>query len=71
MNKCKDCFCDCHCNVGEHSDANGVCSCTNCDCKEECEACQQIQKNVVARTQKKKKTTESVASSKHKNAQKR
>ena len=50
MDKCKNCNCDCHCNTGEHSDPKGVCSCTNCRCKEpegvvvddtnECEACQ-------------------------------
>ena len=46
--KCKNCFCDCHCNVGEHSDANGVCACDSCTCNpsgptinnDECEACQ-------------------------------
>ena len=47
----------------------GVCSCTNCECKEECEACQQIEKNVVVCTQKKKKTTESAVSQKIKSAQ--
>ena len=46
----------------------GVCSCMNCE-HEECEACQQIQKNAVVCTQKKKKTNESVASKKNKNAQ--
>ena len=48
MNKCKDCFCDCHCNVCEHSDATGVCACTKCNCNpqgatvnnEECLSCQ-------------------------------
>ena len=32
MSKCKSCLCDCHCNVGEHSDANGVCHCEKCNC---------------------------------------
>jgi hypothetical protein len=47
MNKCKNCFCDCHCSVTEHSDANGICVCQQCMCKpmaspnnDECEACQ-------------------------------
>ena len=50
MTKCKNCSCDCHCNVGEHSDPKGVCSGTNCLCKEpeglviddtgDCESCQ-------------------------------
>ena len=46
-NKCKGCFCDCHCFVKEHSDMDGVCSCQKCMCKsvaplsdEECESCQ-------------------------------
>jgi len=46
MSKCKNCFCDCHCNVKEHSDDNGVCQCLQCACistalnNEECESCQ-------------------------------
>ena len=32
MTKCKYCLCNCHCNVGEHSDANGVCACEKCNC---------------------------------------
>ena len=64
MNKCKNCNCECHCSLKEHGDMYGVCNCMNCDCKEECETCQQIQKNVVARTKKKKKTAESVVNSK-------
>ena len=59
MTKCKNCNCDCHCSVKEHGDMYGVCSCMNCE-HEECEACQQIQKNVVVCTQKKEKKTESV-----------
>ena len=31
MTKCKDCLCDCHCNVSGHSDANGVCPCEKCN----------------------------------------
>ena len=69
MTKCKNCNCNCHCSLKEHSDMYGVCSCTNCDCKEEWEACQQIQKNAVACTQKKKKTTESAVKAKNKSAQ--
>ena len=46
--KCKSCFCDCHCSLKEHSDANGVCACNTCTCnpsgptinKDECESCQ-------------------------------
>ena len=37
----------------------------------ECETCQQIQKNVVVRTQKKKKTTASAVKQKKKTTQKR
>ena len=52
MNKCKDCFCNCHCNVKEHSDSNGVCHCKKCNCNpqgitvnnDECLSCQQTQK---------------------------
>ena len=48
MTKCKSCLCDCHCNVGEHSDANGVCACEKCNCNpqgatvnnDECLSCQ-------------------------------
>ena len=69
MSKCKNCNCDCHCSLKEHSDLYGVCSCNNCDCKEECEACQQIEKNVVVCTQKKKKTTESAVKHKTKKKQ--
>jgi len=47
-NKCKSCYCDCHCSLKEHSDMNGVCPCQSCSCKpsaaiannDECEACQ-------------------------------
>jgi len=46
--KCKNCFCDCHCSVEEHSDENGVCVCPQCMCQpgtltnnnDECESCQ-------------------------------
>ena len=45
--KCKNCFCDCHCSLKEHSDMDGVCACLQCMCKsvaplsdEECESCQ-------------------------------
>ena len=48
MTKCKNCLCDCHCNVSEHSDANGVCACEKCNCNpqgttvnnDECLSCQ-------------------------------
>ena len=48
MTKCKDCFCNCHCDVKEHSDANGVCACEKCNCNpqgatvnsDECLSCQ-------------------------------
>ena len=48
MTKCKDCLCDCHCNVSGHSDANGVCACEKCNCNpqgikvnnDECLSCQ-------------------------------
>jgi len=47
-NKCKSCFCDCHCNVKEHSDMDGACLCYVCSCQpsgatlnnDECESCQ-------------------------------
>ena len=78
MTKCKNCGCDCHCSLQEHSDMYGVCSCSACMCDTkgvvvdetgECETCQQIQKNVVVRTQKKKKTTESAVKPKTKKKQ--
>ena len=59
-NKCKDCNCDCHCSVMEHSDLYGVCSCTRCE-HEECEACQQTLTNVVKHIPKKKKNLENAA----------
>ena len=76
--KCNNCGCDCHCSLQEHSDMYGVCSCTACSCDKglvqddtgECETCQQIQKNAVVCTQKKKKTTENVVSKKIKKKQK-
>ncbi len=48
MNKCKDCFCNCHCNVKGHSDDTGVCPCEKCNCNpqgatvnnDECLSCQ-------------------------------
>ena len=68
-NKCKDCNCDCHCFVKEHSDMDGVCSCQKCMCKsvaplsdEECESCQQIKQNVVRCILKKKKNLGNVVS---------
>ncbi len=33
--KCKSCFCDCHCSVEEHSDMNGVCVCSQCMCQKQ------------------------------------
>ena len=58
----------------------GICPCQMCKCDSkgvtvddtgECETCQQIQKNVVVRTQKKKKTTASAAKQKNKTTQNR
>ena len=48
MSKCKNCLCDCHCNVSGHSDANGICACEKCNCNpqgitvnnDECLSCQ-------------------------------
>ena len=41
QNKCKHCNCGCHCNVKEHGDMYGLCSCLTCEHDmEECEACQ-------------------------------
>ena len=66
--RCKTCNCLCHCSVINHSDMLGICPCQMCKCDskgitvdetKECETCQQIQKNAVVCTQKKKKTTES------------
>ena len=68
MTKCKNCNCDCHCSLKEHGDMYGVCNCMNCE-HEECEVCQQIQKNVVVCTQKKKKTTASAVKHKTKKKQ--
>ena len=64
MSKCKDCFCDCHCNVKAHSDNTGVCPCEKCNCNpqgakvndDECLSCQQTKQNAAIRTAKKKKT---------------
>ena len=77
MDTCKNCNCNCHCSLKEHSDMYGVCSCSVCSCDKglvlddtgECETCQQIQKNVVVCTQKKKKTTESAVKHKTKKKQ--
>ena len=63
MNKCKDCFCNCHCNVKGHSDDTGVCPCEKCNCNpqgatvnnDECESCQQTKQNVAICTPKKKR----------------
>ena len=39
--KCKHCNCKCHCNVKEHGDMYGLCSCLTCEHEtEECEACE-------------------------------
>ena len=62
--KCKNCGCDCHCSLQEHSDMYGVCSCLACLCDKglvlddtgECETCQQTKKNVAICIPKKKKT---------------
>ena len=67
--KCKNCFCDCHCSVKEHSDDDGVCVCPQCMCQpgtltnnnDECESCQQIKQSAVKHTQKKKKNLVHVA----------
>ena len=62
-NRCKHCNCNCHCNVKEHGDMYGLCSCLTCEHEiEECEACQQIQINVVRHILKKKKNLENVVS---------
>ena len=37
MSKCLNCNCVCHCSLKEHSDMNGVCSCTACACNSETE----------------------------------
>ena len=29
INKCEKCNCDCHCNLQEHSDLFGFCSCSD------------------------------------------
>ena len=61
-NKCKDCNCDCHCSVMEHSDLYGVCSCTRCEHDmEECEVCQQTKQSAVKYILKKKKNLENAA----------
>ena len=76
-NKCKSCFCDCHCSLKEHSDMNGVCPCQACNCKpstamagnDECESCQQIKQSVVKHTQKKKKNPETAVNQRKKRVQ--
>ena len=63
MTKCKNCLCDCHCNVSEHSDANGVCACEKCNCNpqgatvnnDECLSCQQTKNKLAICIPKKKK----------------
>ena len=63
MTKCKNCLCDCHCNVSEHSDANGVCACEKCNCNpqgatlnnDECLSCQQKKNKLAICIPKKKK----------------
>ena len=68
--KCKSCFCDCHCSLAEHSDMNGVCPCQSCSCKpsatvtnnDECETCQQTKQNVVRHILRKKKYQGNAAS---------
>ena len=76
--RCKHCNCLCHCSVVGHSDMLGICPCQMCKCdskgvtvddSKECETCQQIQKNVVVCTQKKKKTTASAVKHKTKKKQ--
>ena len=62
-NRCKHCNCNCHCNVKEHGDMYGLCTCIGCEHDtEECEACQQIQTNVVVCILKKKNNLENVVS---------
>ena len=62
-NKCKHCNCECHCNVKEHGDMYGLCSCLTCEHEiEECEACQQTKQNAVKHILKKKKNLENVVS---------
>ena len=69
MTKCKDCFCNCHCNVKGHSDSTGVCPCEKCNCNpqgatvndDECLSCQKTKQNVVEDTQRKKKHLVNVA----------
>ena len=40
-NRCKHCNCECHCNVKEHGDMYGLCTCIGCEHDtEECETCQ-------------------------------
>ena len=40
MNKCKNCNCDCHCSLQEHSDMLGICPCQVCKCDSKEEATQ-------------------------------
>ena len=62
-NKCKHCNCECHCNVKEHGDMYGLCSCLTCEHEiEECEACQQIKQNVARHILRKKKNLGNVVS---------
>ena len=72
MTKCKNCLCDCHCNVSGHSDANGVGACEKCNCNpqgatannDECLSCQQTKQNVAEHIQRKRKTMQKVANQK-------
>ena len=71
MTKCKNCSCDCHCNVKEHSDLYGICICNDCDCREECEVCQQIQINAAECILEKKNNLANAANLKIKTKQNR
>ena len=38
MTKCKNCYCECHCENTLHApsdelDGGGLCTCSNCDCE--------------------------------------
>ena len=79
MTKCKDCLCDCHCNVSAHSDANGVCACEKCNCNpqgikvnnDECLSCQQTKKKLAICIPKKKKNQVHVVKQKTKKKKQR
>ena len=66
MSKCKDCFCNCHCNVNGHSDDTGVCPCEKCNCNPQGAKVNEEKnlEHVVSSTNSKKKTSKTPTNTK-------